>query len=80
MSLARRKSEGLHESESESTDYIVCTHLTWQEGRQCRILGASADEEIQFSQMDSQLSLSKNGDICEAKTDFVFSCPEQLNR
>ena len=27
------KSEGLHESECESSDYIVCSHLSWQEAK-----------------------------------------------
>ena len=47
LQLVRGKSERWHESASESTDHIVCSHLTWQESKECRILGTGANEGIQ---------------------------------
>ena len=49
----------LHESASESTDYIVCSHLTWQESKECKILGGSANEGIQG--LAKLLTISSHG-------------------
>ena len=61
------RQKGLHESESESSDYIVCTHFDLAKGKGVDTWSAH-DEEIQgpvklLTITSHRLSLTKNGDL-----------------